>query len=152
MKIEEIEAKPWHCGQLARTLRAEHREILDDMNIPTHRELRDVFEASSIKRAWLLDGKLVALAGVTGPASTSDGTLWLALTDEMTKHPIAVGRHALRFMSRIMRTKRRLSTTVLSGDKSGVAFAYFLGFMVDGREPINGTPAMQMSYSERKAA
>lgn len=152
MKIEEIEPKVWHCGQLARTLRAEHREILDHMQVPTHRELRDAFEASSIRRAWLLDGKLAAMAGICGPAITSDGVLWMAVTDEMTKHPIALARRAHRFITDAMRLKRRLSTTVLGGDTAGVAFAYFLGFMVDGREPINGTPAMQMSFSERKAA
>lgn len=152
MRITEVEAKAYHCGQLARTLRAEHREILDHMQIPTHRELREAFEASSIRRAWLIDGRLAAMAGVTGPAATSDGVLWMAITDEMTTHPMAVGRRALAFVKAVMRVKRRLSTSILDGDKAGIAFAYFLGFMVDGREPINGVPAMQMSYSERKAA
>ena len=152
MRIEEIEAKPWHCGQLCRSLRAEHRQILDHMQVPTHRELREAFEASSIVRSWTIDGRLAAMAGVTGPAATSNGVLWMAITDEMVLHPVPVARHALRFVRRIMRTKRHLSTSVLAGDKAGIAFAYFLGFMVDGREPINGIPAMQMSYSDRKAA
>lgn len=150
--IEEIEAKPWHCGQLARTLRAEHRIILEHMQVPTHRELREAFEASSMRSSWTLDGRLVAMAGICGPASTSDGVLWMAITDEMTAHPIPLGRRALRFVKHAMRIKRRLTTIVFADDKAGMQFAYFLGFMVDGREPINGMPAMQMSYSERKAA
>jgi len=31
-------------------------------------------------------------------------------------------------------------------------FAHFLGFLIDGRKPVNGVPAVQMSYSIRKAA
>ena len=152
MRIEEVDAKLWHCGQLTRTLRAEHRIILEHMQVPTHRELREAFQASYICKAWLLDGKLGAIAGVCGPAATSDGVLWMAISDEMAKHPSAVARRALKFVARVMKTKRHLSTAILDGDKAGMAFAYFLGFMVDGREPINGVPAMQMSYSHRKAA
>lgn len=152
MRIEQIEAQVWHCGQLSRTLRAEHRAVLDHMQAPTHRELRDTFEDSCFRRSWLLDGKLAAMAGVKGPLATSDGGLWMVITDEMAKHPFAICKHALRYLDEVMRLKTYLGTGVFSDDRGGVAFAYFLGFMVDGREPVNGVPAMQMSYSARKAA
>lgn len=152
MIITEAEAKLHHCGALARTLRAEHREILEHMQVPTHKELREAFEASPIRRSWFLDGKLAAMAGVTGPLASSDGVLWMALTDEMAQHPVPVGRRARRLVDQVMRYKRRLTTSILKGDKAGMDFAHFLGFMVEGREPVNGVPAVQMSYSIRKAA
>lgn len=150
--IEEIEARPWHVGQLARTLRSQHREVLDHMQVPTHRELRDTFEVSCFRRSWLMDGRLVAMAGVTGPIASSDGGVWMVVTDEMTAHPFAVGRRAIKYLAEVMRTKRHLSTGIFLDDGPSVQFAYFLGFMVDSREPVNGMPAMQMSYRTRKAA
>jgi hypothetical protein len=152
MKFEAIEAKPWHCGALARRLRSEHRDLLDDMKVPTHRQLRETFDASSLCQAWTLGGELHALAGVTGSSASAEGMLWLAMTDEAMRHPFGVARGALRFIDAIMQTKRRISIMVLADDMAGVRLAYFLGFWTDGRETIKGRQVILMSNSNRKAA
>lgn len=152
MRFERIEAKPLHCGQLARTLRTEHRRILSDMQVPTHHELRAAFDASIMRRAWLMDGVLSGIAGLTATAASSEGVLWLAITDEAAAHPFHVAREALRFLKEVMMTRRRVSTTMLADDKAGVQLAYFLGFNTDERTTINGASVLVMSYAVRKAA
>lgn len=152
MKFEAIEAKPWHCGALARRLRSEHRDLLDDMKVPTHRQLRETFDASMLRRGWTLDGEVHALAGVTGPSASSEGMLWLAMTDEAARHPYGVARGALGFIETIMLTKRRLSIMILADDKAGKRLAYFLGFWADGRDMVNGRQVILMSLPNRKAA
>lgn len=150
--LQPIEARAHHCGQISRQLRAEHRDILDQMHVPTHRELRDAFDASVIRRAWLLNGSLCALAGITGTSASSHGVIWLALTDEATKHPVQVARGAMRFIEEVMRVKRTLSTTLLADDRHGMLLLYFLGFHVEHKMMHNGAQVILMSYEKRKAA
>lgn len=152
MKIEQIVARPYHCGIISRRLRAEHKGILDEMKVPTHRELRDAFDSSYMTRAWLLNGSLFAIAGVIGTQISSHGVIWLAITDEAAAHPVQVARGAMRFIEEVMKTKHALSTTMLAGDRAGVALGYFLGFHVEQRMTHNGAEVMVMTHQKRKVA
>lgn len=125
-----IEAKPWHCGQMARALRAEHREVIARIGIDCHKELRTRFNASSFRRAWLIDGQLAALGGVMGTKLAATGFIWLALAGIASRYPIAVTKEARRQIDEIMNTKREVATTILSGDLAARRFAIFLGFHV----------------------
>lgn len=150
--IEEIQARPWHVGQLARTLRDGHRNLLSAMDVPTHRELRDAFASSIMVRAWMIDGKLGALAGLNATMASPEGTLWLALSQEATAHPVAIARRALRVVGEMVKNRHRLTTIVLEDDKVGLDFVRWLGFFTDSHMTINGARVHLMSYSIRKAA
>ncbi len=128
-RFEIVEAKPWHCGAMVRLLRREHQKAVAMVGLNSHRELRAAFDDSIFRKAWLLDGKLAALGGVTGPAISSYGLIWLALTNEATKYPMAVIKEARRQIAEIMRTKRLLISSILEGDKASERFAIFLGFV-----------------------
>jgi hypothetical protein len=151
--IVEKEAKPWHCGRMSRTVRHEHAKIMQAMQANIHRELRQTFDASALKRAFYLDGDLVALAGVRGTMGESTGEVWFVTTDEMSvKHPLVIARAALKFMDRVMLTRQGVATGVFADDKPGVRLAYFLGFSVDRRQKIGGREIIHMSCVKRKAA
>jgi hypothetical protein len=123
-----IPAKPWHCGQMARHLRRSHRVALAPFGIGIHRELAATFEASAIRIAGLLDGRLAALGGVTGTLLDPHGFTWLALTEEATRHPVTITRAARRVLANIMDIKRELSVSLLDADEAAKRFAIFLGF------------------------
>lgn len=128
MKLEVKDARPYHCGQIARILRAEHRSAILAIGLDPHRELRTCFDASCHRRAWFLDGRLVAVFGVTGPRIASTGFIWLALSEEATKYPVKLVREAIREIREVMITKRVLTTTIQTQDEAAVRFARFLGF------------------------
>ena len=144
MIVEEIEAKPFHCGQMARLLRAEHKAILARVDLSIHRQLREYFDFSVLRQAWKIDGKLVAMAGVLGTLGSRE-TIWLALTDEATKHPLVVARRADRYVDKIMRHSSRLSCEVLAADKKALDFARFLGFVTVHKHEIMGIATVHMS-------
>lgn len=148
--IQEVEAKTWHAGQICRALRADQKALLDNGEVTTHRDLRSWLDGSVFARSWLLDGRLIAMAGITGTMSSSEGVVWLALTDEATRHPVIVGRRARKFMADAMQVKRRLVAFVLLDDPRSVQFAYFLGFLTDSHAWAKGFEGKIMSY--RKAA
>ncbi len=131
-RFEIVEAKPFHCGAMARLLRREHAAILARRGDDIHRELRGCFDQSAFRRAWLIDGRLAALGGVTGTALSSDGMLWLALTQEATRHPKAIVDEARRQLDGLMQVKRRLSAFIHGGDEAALRLAIFLGFTIDG--------------------
>lgn len=131
-----IEAKAHHCGQMVRSLRAEHQQAVAALGINAHRDLRDRFMQSTIRRAWSLDGKLAGLLGVTGSALSAQGLIWLAITDEAAKHPVAVLRECRRTIDEIMIVKRELFTTLIPDDKTALRFAMYLGFEVAHTTPI----------------
>jgi hypothetical protein len=140
--FEIIEAKEHHCGQMARRIRWEHRIAVDRAGSGDriHKELRSCFEQSSFCRAWLIDGKLAALGGVTDTALSSNGMVWLVLTEEAKRYPVQIVKEARCQLRQIMQTKRELTTTILSGDAAAMRLAVFLGFHVshDGL----GSPAV----------
>lgn len=128
-RFEIVEGKAWHCGAMARMLRLEHQKAVAMIGLNSHRELRGAFDDSSFRRAWLIDGKLGALGGVTGPAIASSGLVWLAFTNAATKYPMAIIKEARRQIAEIMQVKRHLVCTIVEGDEASERLAIFLGFV-----------------------
>lgn len=130
-----IEAKPYHCGQMVRALRYEHQSALMLLGVDSHRELRALFDQSAFRKAWLIDGKLAALGGVSGMQLSAIGFVWLCLSEQARKYPVAIIKEARRQLDQIMIVKRELATTIISGDVSARRLAIFLGFHVAHEGP-----------------
>ena len=120
---------------MARRLRDEHRLAIQKTGTDAHRELSGCYSDSMFRRTLLIDGHVEALGGVRGTQASSTGYVWLALSDEATRHPRALVRLARQQMSEIMETKRELATTLLDTDQAAVRFAVFLGFHVRDEGP-----------------
>lgn len=144
MSASSCEAKPYHTGRIARTLRAAHRELLTGMGVNIHRELRAMFDASMWTRAWFLDGELMAIGGVTGTALSTEGVIWLALSEAATHHPLRLAREVKRQFAVPFLSKHRLLALVMKDDAAALRFAYFLGFKLETAEIVNGAEALVM--------
>lgn len=131
-----IEAREYHCGAIVRRLRENQRSALIGLGVNPHREIRRNFDASSFRRAWLVDGQLGAIFGVTGSALSTHGYCWLALSDLGARFPLEVVKETRRQIAVIMQTKRELITTLLPEDKVAFRFASWLGFEVAHTAPI----------------
>lgn len=173
-----VEARRHHCGQMARLLRLEHQQAVARLGINSHRELVARFGESAFRRAWLLDGRLIALGGVTGTALSVSGYIWMALSGEAKRFPLETVREARRQLDQIMLVKRLLVTSILDGDEAAKRFAIFLGFVLadqpdmpcaisrlgrrdlaqrfekneDARLPIGTGSAVAMSYRHEERA
>lgn len=134
-RFEVIPGKPYHCGAMIRRLRAEHRAAVATLGLSPHHSLRSNFDISLFTRAWLIDGELAGLGGVTGSEISSTGYVWLALSEKATKFPIEIVKEARRQLARIMVTKRDLVTLIIPEDKTSLRFATWLGF-----ETVDPTP------------
>lgn len=134
-RFEIIPGRQFHCGAMIRRLRAEQREAIAALGVDPHRGLRDNFDMSVFTRAWLIDGQLAGLGGVTGPEISTTGYVWLALSEQATRFPIEVTKEARRQMARIMLTKRELITSIIPEDRKSLRFATWLGF-----ETVDPTP------------
>lgn len=154
-RFEVREARVWHCGQIIRQLREEHREAVGWLGLNSHREIRDRFDASVFfRRSWFIDGRLAGLGGVVGPALSSDGMIWLALTEAACAHPFAVAREAKRQMDEIMQVKRSLFTSLIPTDRTALRFALRLGFELEHTTPMplgNGT-VLSVRFGAKLAA
>lgn len=135
MKVEMIDAKIWHVGQMARFMRAEHHAALLSLGVSVHWGLRNAFFNSYYRRAAFLDGHLAALWGIMGSYVHFSGCLWLTLTDHAARHPLLVARYAKAELAEMMKGKMLLETTVIPGDRAAQRFAAFLGFRT-GEPPI----------------
>ena len=138
-RFEIVEAKPFHCGQMARLLRREHAITIERAGVSPHREMRFCFDQSPWRRAWLIDGRLAALGGVMGTMASASGTIWLAISEEATRFPIEIVKEARRQLDEIVQIKHEVMTTVVFGDDAARRLAIFLGFHVQDNGP--GAPA-----------
>jgi hypothetical protein len=135
-RFDVTEAKVWHCGAIIRGLRSEHKAAVAWLGLNSHREIRDKFDASTFRRAWFIDNRLSGLGGVVGSALSTDGFIWLALTQDGANHSYAVAREAVRQMAEIMRVKHVLRTTLIPEDKTALRFATRLGFEIEHSTPV----------------
>lgn len=152
MRFEVVEAKVWHCGAIVRRLRHEHASAMVMLGLSSHHNIRAVFDDSSFRRAWLVDGKLAGLGGVTGPMIATDGLIWLALTEDAARYRVAAAREATRQLAQIMTTKHRLHTTLIPEDRTALRFATRLGFEVDHFNPIPAGNGRVLSVSITRRA
>jgi hypothetical protein len=86
----------------------------------------------------LIDGRLIAMWGVTGQLMATDGEGWLALTQAGRLHRFGVTRLAFRELRGLMETKRQIVSSILCHDRRARRFAEFLGFQTDAEKTING--------------
>ena len=130
MKAEIVEAKPFHCGQMARMLRPEQGKVLVRLGVNSHRALRTQYDHSAYARAYLGDGRLACLWGVDGTLASAEGHLWMALATWVTPHARQVARLAREQIGEMMKTRNSLRTLILIEDKASFRFAQHLGFHV----------------------
>lgn len=135
-----VEGKAYHCGMMARRLREEQFDAMSRAGLDTHREMRTLFDNSSFRKAWLIDGQLAALGGVTGSPIETTGCVWVAISKLAQRYPIAMIREARRQLEVATATRSMLVTTLLPDDDQSLRLAVFLGFHAgwDGR----GAPAL----------
>lgn len=137
---EIVEAKPYHCGQMARLMRRAQRDSLLQAGLDPHRELQARFAESYLRRAWLIEGRLAALGGITGTRLSAYGFIWLVIAEATRRHPRAIVEEARHQLKDIMRTKLEVATAIVTSDPAALRLAAFLGFHVAHQGP--GAPAI----------
>lgn len=148
-QFEVVEGREFHCGQILRRLRQEHLEAIERVGASGHRELRTLFDASYLRKAWMIDGRLAALGGVSGSVLSNYGFVWVALSKDAMKYPVALVKETRRQLDIIMTTKTELVTTIVGGDDAAKRFAIFLGFHCEHQGM--GSPA-HSRFSRRNLA
>lgn len=138
-RYEIVEARRWHCGQMARRMRRGQREAIMAAGFDPHRALLARFNESRICRAWMVDGRLMALGGIVGSLLSIHGLVWLALAQEASDHAVPLVREARRQLADVMRTYEELATVLMGDDEPARRFAVWLGFHVGHTGP--GQPA-----------
>lgn len=142
-----IEAKPYHVGIMLRRMRAEHRAALESTGIKAHQELSRVFAASSFCRAWIIDGRLAALGGVSGMLASGIGYVWLVLSEDAMRFKLAIVKEARKQLAEIMSTHSEIIAPLLDGDNTARRFAEHLDFSIS-----HPTPAWEKSGLIRYAS
>ena len=146
MKYDIVDARPQDCGWMARRLRQAQREAVIRVGWNVHRELRARFDDSAFRKVWRVNGRVAALGGVTGTAAASAGIVWLAVTEEATRHPKMMVRTAREVLLSLAEVKTTLLTSVLAADPTAFRFARHLGFVLSG-EPSEQFDAVLMVFN-----
>lgn len=139
-KFSVIEARPWHCGQMSRLLRDEQVEAMANYGGDVHREMRQMFDNSAYRRAWLIDDKLAALGGVAGSPLETTAYVWVAISKKAQRYPVALIKLMRDQLQKAKATHAMLVTSILPDDPASLRFAVFLGFHA-GRDGRSG-PAL----------
>lgn len=117
---------------MTRKLRFEQRGAWGVSDLAIHRTLRHVFIKSYWTRAWMLDGELAGLAGALGSQLSPVASVWLTMSDAVTRHPSLVVKEAKAVLDELMNDKLELRINCLEGDDAALRYAIFLGFKAEG--------------------
>jgi hypothetical protein len=137
---------------MSRMLRTEHQQAVAMIGLNSHKELRKAFDESIYRKAWLIDGKLAAIGGITGPVLAAFGAVWLAFSSEATKYPLAMVKLMRNQLDEIMLVKRLLVTPMLEGDTAAERFAIFLGFVPATEDGKYFYPSAVSRYGRKEVA
>lgn len=142
IEYRTVEARPYHLTRIVRRIRAEDASAAEALGIDARSELQRIFDASPYRRAWLVDGAVTAVGGVTGTAASSTGVLWLVTSRDL-------GRHARQFFSvgidnlrAILETRSHVDAVMLRSDDAARRFATHFGFRL--RHPQSYSDLLRM--------
>ncbi len=128
VEVRIIPAKLYHCSRIIRALRHEHYIAEKMAGGDPHRQAQAVFRASYFTRAFTIDGELAAVCGAVGSSLSPFAHVWLLISENATRYPKQIIRHARATIAELMKDKVELRTTVIGGDDAGLRLAAFLGF------------------------
>jgi hypothetical protein len=129
MHVFEVkEAKSWHVGQMARTLRSDLIGYIENYNMNVHREMSKVFNESYYRKIWVVDGKLCGIGGISGSAVSCAGFIWVALNSNALKFPKEIVKESQRQVALALEFHSKLLATTFYGDVRARRFIEFLGF------------------------
>lgn len=123
-----VPAEIRHVRKIVRDLRAGHAQAMSAFGVDPYRALQSAFYSSSFRRAWIVDGELAGIGGVTGTVLSSSGVIWLALTQRAIRFPVAIVREARRQLREIMATRSSVESAIVCGDPAAWRFAEYMGF------------------------
>lgn len=123
-----VEASASDICPLASSLGEQDRDLLAVAGLTPRRAIRNLFNASSYRRAAIIGGRPVALWGLTGTLLDDEGEAWLVLSDKGRALPASVCRVAMREIGMMVQGKRQIRSSIFCRDARALKFARFLGF------------------------
>lgn len=127
MKIEVVDVSPLHIGPMIAAM--EPSEVASTPH--PRRVLRAAVADSAYRRTALLDGRVAAMWGVTGPLAAATGHVWLLMSRAARAVPVKVILALVRDeLAAVMATKTELVSFAPAADARALRFMRFLGFAV----------------------
>jgi hypothetical protein len=140
--IEIVLASPAHVGPIATRMRAADRLECGAFGRSPKEALRLGIQSSTVALTAKLDGRAVAMFGVT-PTNLIDsrGVPWFLGTDDVYAHPRELMRRGPRILSALSASYRRLENVVWTGNDRAIRMLRWWGFTVEGDSiDVGGLP------------
>lgn len=128
LKYEIVPSKIIHIAPLARAMREEAAESLQNFGANPRRSLHHAFISSHFCRTIVEEGKPIAMFGLHGTMLGDTAMVWLVLTKRAVAASFRVALEARRQLREMERLYPMISTLILKDDEAAVRFALVLGF------------------------
>ena len=140
-----VEANPTHIAQVCRAQPRDALRFAADHAINPRAEMRRLMNMSAWRRAWIHDGKCLAVGGVIGTILSSDGIVWLSIAEDGFRLPVAIVKEARAALRGLLRTYRRLTAVIVADDAKSLRFAASLGFAPGVERTLSGVEVREFS-------
>jgi hypothetical protein len=150
MNLEIVDGKLHHCGKMARNIRKKQAELPASYNKAVHREICNKFKKSTVCRAALVDGNLVALGGGISQFLEDTCFVWFCGLENNIKIKIAIIKELIVNIRKILTTKNKVVSLFDLNDKMAIRMANFLGFEVSSNTDHNFGSYVMMEINKEK--
>lgn len=127
-----VDLAPAHIHVVARNLRDGDRAEVEATGLTPQRALWQSYRASHIRRAALVDGKVAAVWGCSGPLMAAVGHPWLMTTAAIEAIPVSFVREARSEVAAMLAVHPRLINFVAARYTRALRFLEALGFAIGG--------------------
>ena len=135
--IQIVEATTDHAIALAPRLRRHDCLTIATLGLTAQEALVSGVVASRHAIAALVDGEVVAVAGVGFASILSDsGHPWMAASDRIERHPRTLAVMGRRWLAHAMSQYRQLTNMVLEEDEKARRLLVYLGFHILTDDPV----------------
>lgn len=130
MTYRIVDAEPWHLPAVSDAMNEDDVTELRALGLEPRLLMEVLFHGSCYRKCAVIEGRPVALWGMTGTLMSCDGEVWLALTDAARAFPMSVARVAARELSDLMEGRMELRSSILCRNERALRFARVLGFRI----------------------
>lgn len=128
MKVEIIEAQPWHARLALKGMRVWERKAFDRLKVDAEDFLVNEILRSEVSKSGFY-GDLMALWGLKTESVFDDKVyLWMVLTNEVEKTPLVFARHSKKLLNFYFQRYKMIYAFVDSDFDLSIKWMKWLGF------------------------
>lgn len=130
MSIEIVNTCPYHLREMAEAMSIYSKDVAERMGYTPLKALWSSYRNSLYCKTGFINGKIMAIWGISGTILAETGRPWLILTPEVKEHPLRIAFIYRKELNNMLKLFPCLEEWVPEENESSIRMLELMGFKV----------------------